>query len=122
MRNLLMCVRCVLSCVGDQEKREVPNLESFLSVGKLGLAPASPSLRTGFLKEILKFKSKENAHTIIGNETYITYIWAHLLLSHPISAGQHSTVEQKHWGGKRTGATQKRQTSTIQPQTPVYEH
>ena len=54
-----MYVRCVLTCVGDQEKREVPNLESFLSAGKLGLALASLASPLDSWKEILKLKSKD---------------------------------------------------------------
>ena len=85
MHDLLMYVRCVLTCGADQEKREVPNLESFLSVGELGLAPASLSFPTRFLEGDSETEKQRNTHTIIGNATHIIYIWAHLLLSSPMS-------------------------------------
>ena len=117
-----VCALCADMC-RKPGKREVPSLESFLSVGDLGLAPASPSFPTGFLEGDSQIQ-KQRERTYNHQECYLHYI--HMgssasFKSH-FSGGHHSTIEQKHQDDKRTGANQNEQTSTIQSQTPVLEH
>ena len=83
-RPTYVCALCADMC-RRPGKREAPNLETFLSVGKLGLAPASLSFPTRFLEGDSETEKQRNRYTITGNATHIIYIWAHLLLSSPMS-------------------------------------
>ena len=58
-----------------RKKREVPNLEYFLSVGKLGLAPASLSFPTRFLEGDSETEKQRKTHTIIGNAIHTLYTY-----------------------------------------------
>ena len=60
-----VCALCADMC-RRPGKREVPNLEHFLSVGKLGLALASLSFPTRFLEGDSETEEQRNTHTIIG--------------------------------------------------------
>ena len=97
LHTTLLCVCAVtwhVSDTGKNEKFQVwspPRLWGSWAWPR----PDQASLQDSW-KEVLKWKSEENPHTLIGIATYITHIRPHLLLSHHTSGSHNSTIEQKH--------------------------